>query len=89
VPAGRTVMEVFARADRGSRPPLWPRDEPFAAIFAGTPSQVAGYLAARLPDQPDTLALLTGELTHLSRNGLTTDSLCFVLDDGDRVTVRP
>jgi hypothetical protein len=34
-------MNVFARPDVGSRPPRRARDEPAAAIFTGTPAQVA------------------------------------------------
>jgi hypothetical protein len=87
--ADRSMMDVFARADAGSRPPLRAHDEPVAAIFAGTPSQVANYLAARMPAQPDTAALLTAELTHLAREGLATDSLCLMLNDSRKVTIRP
>jgi tRNA (Thr-GGU) A37 N-methylase len=83
------TMEVFARADVGSRAPLWASDETAAAIFAGTPTQVAGYLATRMPTRPDAVALLTAELTHLASAGLVTDSLCLVLDDGRKVTIRP
>jgi tRNA (Thr-GGU) A37 N-methylase len=82
-------MEVFARADAGSRPPRLAMDEGRAAIFAGTPGEVAGYLASRMPERPDTVALLTAELTHLAAEGLVTDSLCFVLEDAQKVTVRP
>jgi hypothetical protein len=64
--ADRRMMEVFARADIGSRPPRWTHDEPAAAIFTGTPSHVANYLAAHMPKQPNRVALLTAELTHLA-----------------------
>ena len=82
-------MNVFARPDVGSRPPRRARDEPAAAIFTGTPAQVAGYLASRFPAQPDTVALFTAELSHLATAGLPDDSICFVLGPGRKVTVRP
>ena len=82
-------MDVYARADAGSRPPRRASDERGPAIFAGTPGEVAGYLAARLPPRPDTEALLTAELAHLDAEGLADDSLCFVLRDSSKVTVRP
>jgi hypothetical protein len=82
------MMDIFARASIGSRPPLWGRDELGAAIFAGTPSQVATYLAARMRKHPDTVALLTAELTHLAGEGLAGDSLCFALGDSRKVTIR-
>jgi hypothetical protein len=87
--ADRRMMEVFARADVGARPPRWADDEPAAAIFTGTPSHVAKYLAARMPKQPDRVALLTAELRHLASEGLATDSLCVVLSNGRKVTIRP
>jgi hypothetical protein len=83
------MMEVFARADLGARPPRWAHDEPDAAIFAGTPWHVASYLAARMPKQPDRVTLLTAELKHLAREGLATDSLCLVLSNCRKVTIRP
>jgi hypothetical protein len=82
-------MHVFPRADVGSRPPRLARDEPLAAIFAGTPLQVAGYVASRMAKQPDTLGPLTAELTHLAEAGGAGDSLCMVLDDRRKVTIRP
>jgi hypothetical protein len=86
--ADTAMMDVFARRDIGSRPPQWARDEPAPAIFAGTPSQVATYLAARMPKHPDTVALLTAELTHLAGEGLAGDSLCFALSTSRKVTIR-
>jgi hypothetical protein len=82
-------MDVFPRAHIGSRAPRLARDEPLAAIFAGTPPQVAGYLAERMVTQPETLAPLTAELTHLANVGGAGDSLSLVLDDLRKVTVRP
>jgi hypothetical protein len=82
-------MNVFLRTDVGSRPPRLARDERVAAIFAGTPLQVAGYVAARMAKQPETLAPLTAELTHLANEGRAGDSLCMVLADGCNVTIRP
>jgi len=82
-------MDVFSRAHVGSRPPRFARDEPLAAIFAGTPDQVAGYLAERMVTQPDTLAPLAAELAHLSNVGRAGDSLTLMLRDARRVTVRP
>jgi hypothetical protein len=82
-------MDVFARAHMGSRAPRLARDEPLAAIFAGTPPQVAGYLAERMVAQPETLAPLTDELTHLAKVGGPADSLSLVLGDLNMVTVRP
>jgi hypothetical protein len=82
------MMHIFARTDIGSRPPRWAHDEPAAAIFAGTPSQVATYLAARMPKHPDTLGLLIAELTHLAGEGLAGDSLCFALSNNRKVTIR-
>jgi hypothetical protein len=64
-------------------------DEPLAAIFAGTPQQVANYLAKRMVAQPKTLAPLTAELTHLSAVGRAGDSLTMMLGDARMVTVRP
>jgi hypothetical protein len=83
------MMDIFARAHVGSRAPLWAHDEPAGAIFAGTPSQVATYLAARMSSQPDTVALLTAELTHLASRGLPSDSLSFALSKTRTVTIRP
>jgi hypothetical protein len=82
-------MNVFARPDAGSRPPRRARDEPAAAIFTGTPAQVAEYLVARFPAQPDTAALIATELVHLATAGRPDDSVCFVLSHGRKVTVRP
>jgi hypothetical protein len=82
-------MDVYARADAGSRPPQLPSDETAAPLFTGAPPQVAGYLASRMRSHPDTVALLTAELSHLAGAGMTTDSLCFVLADDTRVTVWP
>jgi hypothetical protein len=83
------MMEVFARSDPGGRPPRGAHDEPAAAVFAGTPWQVATYLAARMPRQPDRVTRLTAELTHLDREGLATDSLCMLLSNRRKVTIRP
>src|SRR3954462_14158835 len=82
-------MNVFARPDIGSRPPVRPHDEPDAAIFAGTPVEVADFLAARMPEQPTAAALLAVELTHMAREGLPSDTLCMVLDQRHKVTIRP
>jgi hypothetical protein len=82
-------MNVFARPDVGSRPPRRARDEPAAAIFTGTPAQVAEYLTTRFPAQADTVVLITAELAHLATAGLPDDSICFVLGHGRKVTVRP
>jgi hypothetical protein len=82
------MMDIFARTDIGSRPPLWGCDEPAPAIFAGTPSQVANYLATRMPTHPDTVALVTAELTHLAGKGLASDSLCIPLSNSCKVTIR-
>jgi hypothetical protein len=82
-------MNVFARPDAGSRPPRRARDEPAAAIFTGTPAEVASYLVARFPAHQDTAALITAELAHLATAGLPDDSVCFVLDHARKVTVRP
>jgi hypothetical protein len=82
-------MNVFARPDVGSRAPRRARDEPAAAIFTGTPVQVAEYLVARFPAQPDTASLIAAELAHLATAGQPDDSLCFVLSHGRKVTVRP
>jgi hypothetical protein len=82
-------MDVFARAHVGSRPPRLASDEPLAAIFAGTPPEVAGYLAERMTTQPETLGPLTEELTHLSNVGRAGDSMSLVLGDTLQVTVRP
>jgi hypothetical protein len=82
-------MDVFARAHVGSGAPRLAGDEPLPAIFAGTPSQVAGYLGARMVAQPETLAPLTAELTHLASFGRATDALSLVLADACQVTVRP
>jgi hypothetical protein len=82
-------MDVYARADARSRPPLFLSDERAAPLFTGAPPQVAGYLASRMRPHPDTVALLTAELLHLAGAGMMTDSLCFVLADETRVTVWP
>jgi hypothetical protein len=82
-------MDVFARAHVGAHAPRLARDEPLAAIFAGTPPQVAGYLAGRLGAQPQTLAALAAELTHLASVGGPGDSLSLMLGDLHKVTVRP
>jgi len=82
-------MDVFRRTHVGSRAPKLASDEPLAAIFAGTPPQVAGYLAARMTTQPRTLVPLTAELTHLATVGSARDSLSLVLGDHRKVTVRP
>ena len=82
-------MDIFSRAHVGSRAPRLARDEPLAAIFAGTPAQVAGYLAGRMVARPETLAPLTAELTHLAKVGGPGDSLSLLLGDLQMVTVRP
>jgi hypothetical protein len=82
-------MDVFSRAHVGSSAPRLAADEPLVAIFAGTPHQVAGYLAERMVAQGETLAPLTAELTHLSEVGRAGDSLSLVLGDARKVTVRP
>jgi hypothetical protein len=40
---------------------------------------------------PDTtwIAVLAAELTHLANVGRADDSLCIVLGDGSKVTIRP
>jgi hypothetical protein len=58
-------------------------------LFTGTPSHVAKYLAAHMPKQPNRVALLTAGLTHLASEWLPTDSLCVVLSNGHKVTIRP
>jgi hypothetical protein len=82
-------MNVFSRAHVGSQAPRLEGDEPLDAIFAGTPDEVAGYLAERMVTQPDSLAALTAELTHLSNVGRPSDSLTLMLRDARKVTVRP
>jgi hypothetical protein len=82
-------MDVFPRPHVGSRAPRLAGDEPLAAIFAGTPPQVAGYLAERMVTPPETLVPLTAELTHLANVGRAGDSLSMVLRDFRKVTVRP
>jgi hypothetical protein len=82
-------MDVFLRAHVGSRAPRLAGDEPLAAIFAGTPQQVASYLADRMVRRPKALASLTAELTHLSNVGRDGDSLSMVLGGARMVTVRP
>ena len=82
-------MHIFARATNNARAPVSAHDEPADAIFAGTPSQVAFYLAAHMPKQPDTIALLTAELAHLAHRGLPSDSLSFALSQHRHVTIRP
>jgi hypothetical protein len=81
-------MDVFARADIGSRPPARACDEPTPAIFAGTPAEVARFLAPRMPEQPDAVSLLTAELTHMAGAARPTDSLCMTLGHRDKVTIR-
>jgi hypothetical protein len=80
-------VKVFARAVVSSRPPRLAIDEPEAAIFTGTPLEVATYLAAHTRMHSDPAALAV-ELTHLERSGTPTDSLCFIVDRGRKVTVR-
>jgi hypothetical protein len=87
--ADTATMDIFGRAHVGSRASLWAHDEPAGGMFAGTPSQVATYIAARMPSQPDTVALLTAELTHLAGCGLPSDSLSFALSKSRTVTIRP
>ena len=87
--ADTSEMNVFSRPHVGSSAPRLAGDEPLAAIFAGTPHEVAGYLAERMVTQPETLAPLTAELTHLSEVGRASDSLCMLLGDARKVTVRP
>jgi hypothetical protein len=87
--ADTSEMDVFPRTHVGSRAPRLASDEPLAAIFAGTPAQVAGYLGQRMTTQPETLGPLTAELTHLSNFGRAGDSLSLVLGDDRKVTVRP
>ena len=87
--ADTSGMDVFRRAHTGSRAPRLARDEPLAAIFAGTPPQVAGYLAQRMVTRPETLAPLTAELAHLAKVGGPGDSLSLVLGELHMVTVRP
>jgi hypothetical protein len=87
--ADTNEMDVFSRTHVGSRAPRLAGDEPLAAIFAGTPDQVAGYLAERMLTQPETLNALAAELTHLSNVGRASDSLTLMLRDARRVTVRP
>jgi hypothetical protein len=82
-------MDVFCREHVGSRAPRLARDEPLAAVFAGTPPQVAGYLAERMVARPETLAPLTAELTHLAKVGGPGDSLSLLLGGPHMVTVRP
>src|SRR3954454_17474644 len=88
VPMNR-LMNVFARADLGSRPPVRAIDEPAPAIFAGTPLEVADFLAARMPEQPAAASLLAAELTHMAGHGLPSDALCMVLGQRNKVTIRP
>jgi len=82
-------MKVFARADICSPPPARAADEPAPAIFTGTPVEVADFLAAQMPEQPGASALLAVELTHMAREGLPSDSLCMVLGQRHKVTIRP
>jgi hypothetical protein len=82
-------MNVFARPNVGARVPRLAGDEPLAAIFAGTPPQVARYLAEQMVTRPETLAPLTAELTHLANVGRASDSLCIMLGALRKVTVRP
>jgi hypothetical protein len=87
--ADTSVMDIFARANVGSRAPRLAEDEPLGPLFAGTPPQVAGYLAGQMSTPPETLAPLTAELTHLANAGRPGDSLSLVLRDFRKVTVRP
>jgi len=87
--ADTSEMDVFARTHVGSRAPRLASDEPLAAVFAGTPPQVAGYLAQRMTTQPETLGPLTAELTHLANFGHRGDSLSLMLGGDRKVTVRP
>ena len=87
--ADTSEMDVFARTHVGSRAPRLASDEPLAAVFAGTPPQVAGYLAQRMTTQPETLGPLTDELTHLANFGRRGDSLSLMLGADRKVTVRP
>jgi hypothetical protein len=89
VMADNPGVDVYARADAGSSPPLRAIDETAVPVFSGEPRQVAGYLVSRMRPHADTLALLTAELSHLAGEGTATDSLCFVLADHTRVTVWP
>jgi hypothetical protein len=82
-------MDVFCREHVGSHAPRLAGDEPLPAIFAGTPPQVARYLAEQMVAQPETLAPLTAELTHLASFGRASDSLSMVLRNFSKVTVRP
>ena len=82
-------MDVFSREHVGSHAPRLAGDEPLPAIFAGTPSQVARYPAEQMVAQPETLAPLTAELTHLASLGPASDSLSLVLQNLCKVTVRP
>jgi hypothetical protein len=80
-------VKVFARPVVSSRPPRLEVDEPEAAIFTGTPLQVAAFLAAHGRMASDAAALAV-ELTHLERTGTPTDCLCFMVEHGRKVTVR-
>jgi hypothetical protein len=82
-------MNVFSRENVGSHAPRLAGDEPLAAIFAGTPAQVAGYLGDQMLTKPETLSPLTAELTHLASFGRSSDSLSLVLRGFRKVTVRP
>ena len=82
-------MDVFSREHVGSHAPRLAGDEPLTAIFAGTPSQVARYPAEQMVAQPETLAPLTAELTHLASFGRANDSRSLVLRNLGKVTVRP
>jgi hypothetical protein len=82
-------VDVFARADVGSKPPSRVSSETAEPVFTGEPGQVAGYLVSRMQPHSDTLGLLTAELLHLAREGTAMDSLCFVLADDTKVTVWP
>ena len=82
-------MDVFSREHIGSHAPRLAGDEPLTAIFAGTPSQVARYLAEQRVAQPETLAPLPAEVRHLASFGRASDSLSLVLRNLCKVTVRP
>jgi hypothetical protein len=82
-------MNVFTRPDLYSQAPPTARQEPLPPVFTGTPAQVADFVGSRMSRRTHTLALVAGELDHLSRAGWATDSLTFVLADDSSVTVRP
>jgi hypothetical protein len=82
-------MDVYARPDLYSQAPPTARQEPGPPLFSGTPTQVAAFIGERMSTRTHTIALVTGELTHLARTGWPSDSLTFVLEDDTSVTVRP